>query len=131
MPEPSASDRRKAAQLKPDIATMMLIDCVELGHDLRFTCQYCGMARTWGRSDMLGARLRRSLAWSIDRIQKAAICPVRGCGGPMPIVQVLKGGYEDGFDRSDVGRRRAWLVETLLDAGIMPEAVGFSSHGRL
>ncbi len=31
MPEPSASDRCKAAELKPDVASTLLVDCVELG----------------------------------------------------------------------------------------------------
>jgi len=79
---------------------------------------------------LLSPRLRTQLAWPIERVQRAVTCPVKGCGGPMPIIHVLKGGYHDGFDRADVGRRRAWLVETLLDAGIMPETVGLSSLGR-
>lgn len=131
MPEPSASDRRKAAQLAPDVAATLLIDCVELGYDVNFKCQYCGMERTWGRRDMLGGRVRGRLSWSMNRIQRSVTCPIKGCGGPMPILRLMKGGYQDGFDRSDVGRRRAWLIETLLDAGIMPEDVGFSSSGRL
>lgn len=45
----------------------------------------------------------------------------------MPILRLLKGGYQDGFDRSDTRRRRAWLIETLLDAGIMPGDVGLRS----
>ena len=101
MPEPSSSDRRKAARLKPDVASALLIDCVELGHDVHFKCQYCGMERTWGRRDMLSVRVRPRLAWPMDRIQAAATCPVRGCGGGMPILRLLRGGYQDGFDRQD------------------------------
>lgn len=127
MPEPSASDRRKAAQLKPDVASTLLIDCVELGYDVRFFCQFCGMERTWGRREMLGRRLRSRLSWPMDRIQNSVSCPVSGCGGPLPILRLMQGGYQDGFDRSDVARRRAWLVETLLDAGIMPGDVGLSA----
>ena len=127
MPEPSASDRRKAAELKPDVATTLLIDCVELGHDVHFKCQYCGMERTWARRDMLSRRLRAHLAWPMDRIQRAVTCPVKGCAGPMPILRLMKGGYHDGFDRADVARRRAWLVETLLDEGIMPGDLGLAS----
>lgn len=127
MPEPSDSDRRKAAQLSPDVAATLLIDCVELGHDVWFKCQFCGMERTWGRREMLSRRLRKYLAWPMDKIQRAVVCPVRGCGGPVPILRLLKGGYQDGFDRSDARRRRAWLIETLLDAGIMPGDVGLTS----
>jgi hypothetical protein len=131
MPEPSASDRRKAAALKPEVAATMLIDCVELGYDVHFKCQYCGMDRTWGRREMLSSRVRGRLSWPMDRIQRSVTCPVKGCSGPMPILRLMKGGYQDAFDRSDVGRRRAWLIGTLLDAGIMPEDVGFSSAGRI
>ena len=130
MPEPSDSDRRKAATLAPDVAATLLIDCVELGYDVRFKCQYCGMARTWGRRDMLGQRLRSRLAWSMTRLQRAVSCPVRTCGGPMPILHLMAGGYHDGFDRGDAARRRSWLVETLLDAGIAPGEVGLASTPR-
>jgi hypothetical protein len=126
MPEPSASDRRKAAQLAHEVASTLLIDCVELGYDISFKCQYCGMERTWGRREMLGARLRSCLAWPVSRLQRAAVCPQRGCGGPMPILRLMRGGYRDGFDREDLPRRQAWLVETLLDAGIMPADVGLA-----
>lgn len=127
MPEPSDSDRRKAAQLRSDVAATLLIDCIELSYDVRFKCQYCGMERTWGRREMLSRRLRKYLAWPMDKIQRAVVCPVRGCGGPLPILGLLSGGYQDGFDRSDARRRRAWLIETLLDAGIMPGDVGLTS----
>jgi len=49
MPEPSERDRRKAAALAHEVARTLLIDCVELGYDINFKCQYCGMGRTWGR----------------------------------------------------------------------------------
>lgn len=127
MPEPSPSDRRKAAQLPPDVATMRLVECLEHGHDIRIKCQYCGMERTWGRREFLSPRLRSRLAWPLDRVQRAMVCPVRGCRGPMPIIRLMKGGYQDGFDRADVARRRAWLIEALLDAGIMPADVGLAS----
>lgn len=126
MPEPSPSDRRKAAQLTPDVASTLLIDCVELGYDIRFMCQYCGMERTWGRRDMLSRRLRARLAWPMDRIQAAVACPVPGCGGHMPILRLMQGGYQDGFDRADIACRRSWLIETLLDASIMPSDVGLA-----
>lgn len=125
MPEPSDSDRRKAATLPPDVAATLLIDCVELGYDIRFRCQYCGMERTWSRRDMLGQRLRARLTWSLARIQKAVSCPVRTCGGPMPVLSLLKGGYQDG-KHAEPARRRAWLIETLLDAGIAPADVGLA-----
>jgi len=127
MPEPSDSDRRKASQLRPDVAATLLIDCIERGHDIWFKCQYCGMERTWGRREMLSRRLRKHLAWPMDKVQRAVICPVRGCGGPMPIMRLMKGGYQDGFDRSDAARRQAWLLETLLDAGILPSDVGIAT----
>ncbi|MBO9710649.1 MAG: hypothetical protein J7521_20805 [Caulobacter sp.] len=127
MPEPSDSDRRKAARLTPDIATTLLIDCVELGYDIQLKCQYCGHDRTWGRRQMLGAKLRKVLAWPLDRVQRALVCPINGCKGPMPILRLMRGGYQDGFDRADVRRRRAWLIETLLDEGIMPNDVGLTS----
>lgn len=123
MPEPSARDRERAAQLRPDVATTLLIDCVELGHDVRFQCQYCGMERTWGRREMLSARLRKHLAWPLDRVQAATVCPVRGCGGPMPLLRLMAGGYQDG-PKQDASERRAWLIEALLDAGVMPADVG-------
>lgn len=124
MPEPSASDRRKAAQLPPDVADMRLIDCLELGHDIRISCQYCGMERTWGRRELLSTRLRPRLAWPLSRVQRAAVCPVRGCRGPMPIMRLMNGGYQDGFDRADAIRRQAWLIETLLNASILPADAG-------
>ncbi|KQZ31745.1 hypothetical protein [Caulobacter sp. Root1472] len=130
MPEPSASDRQKAAQLPPDVAAMRLVDCLELGHDIRISCQYCGMARSWGRREMLSTKLRLRLAWPLARVQRAVVCPVRGCGGPMPIMRLMKGGYQDGFDRADAGRRQAWLVETLLDAGILPADAGVASSAE-
>ncbi len=42
----------------------------------------------------------------------------------MPILRLMKGGYHDSFDRTDAIRRRSWLIETLLDAGIMPADAG-------
>jgi hypothetical protein len=130
MPEPSENDRRKAAQLKPDVASTLLIDCVELGHDVYFKCQYCGADRTWGRREMLSKRLRDRLAWPLDRVQRAVTCPMRGCGGPMPIMRLMRGGYQDGFDRTDVVKRRAWLAEALLDAGVLPGDIGLTSFPR-
>jgi len=127
MPEPNPRDRMKAAQLPPDVASMLLIDCIEHGYDIRFKCQYCGMDRTWGRREMLGSRIRARLAWPLSRIQRAVVCPIRGCGGPMPIMRLMKGGYQDGFDRADEPRRQSWLLETLLDVGIMPNDVGLAT----
>ncbi len=79
---------------------------------------------------MLSRRLRDCLAWSLDRVQRAVTCPMRGCGGPMPIMRLMKGGYQDGFDRSDVVKRRSWLIEALLDAGVMPGDVGLTSEAQ-
>jgi len=88
--------------------------------------QYCGMERTWRRRDMLGRRLRTRLAWSMSRIQGAVTCPAKGCGGPLPILRLMQGGYQDGLDRTDPVRRRSWLVKTLLDAGLSPADLGLA-----
>jgi hypothetical protein len=123
MPEPSESDRRKAAQLPPAVADARLVDCLAQGLDVRFQCQYCGMERTWTRQDFLGRRLRRRLAWTLARSQASVFCPQRGCGGHRPIVRLMKGGYHDDHADTPEGQR-AHVVTMLLDAGVLPEEVG-------
>lgn len=123
MPEPSESDRRKAAQLPPAVADTRLVDCLAQGLDLRFKCQYCGMERTWGRRELLGQRLRKRLAWTIARAQAGVFCPQKGCGGHRPIVRLMKGGYRD--DHPDTpAARRAHVSTMLMDVGVLPEEAG-------
>lgn len=123
MPEPSDADRRKAAQLPTAVAATRLVDCLTQGLDVRFTCQYCGMERTWGRRDFLGQRLRKRLTWTLAQAQASVFCPQRGCSGHRPIVRIMKGGYRD--DHADTpAARRAHVVTMLLDVGVLPEAVG-------
>lgn len=123
MPEPSESDRRKAAQLPAAVADTRLVDCLAQGLDVRFKCQYCGMERTWARRDFLGQRLRKRLTWTLARSQAAVFCPQRGCGGHRPIVRLTQGGYRDEHAGTPEARR-AHVVTMLLDAGVLPEEVG-------
>lgn len=123
MPEPSESDRRKAARLQPAMAATRLVDCLERGWDIQFRCQYCGMERTWGRRQFLGQRLRKRLARTIAQVQAGVFCPQRGCGGHWPIVRLMQGGYQDARAETPTARR-SHLVTMLLDAGVLPEQVG-------
>ncbi len=123
MPEPSQSDRRKAAQLQPAAAATRLLDCLERGWDVQFKCQYCGMERTWGRREFLGKRLRSRLPWTLAQAQASVFCPQRGCGGHGPIVRLMRGGYQDPHADTPA-TQRSHLVMMLLDAGVLPEEVG-------
>lgn len=123
MPEPSESDRRKAARLQPAMAATRLVDCLERGWDVQFRCQYCGMERTWGRREFLGQRLRKRLARTIAQVQAGVFCPQRGCGGHWPIVRLMRGGYQDA-QADTPATQRAHVVTMLLDAGVLPEEVG-------
>jgi hypothetical protein len=123
MPEPSESNRRRAAQLPPEVATMRLVDCLAQGLDVRFQCQYCGMERTWTRRQFLGQRLKRRLAWTLAQSQANVFCPQRGCGGHRPIVRLFKGGYRDNHADTPEAQR-AHLVTLLLDASVLPEEAG-------
>ena len=123
MPEPSQSDRGKAAQLQPALAATRLVDCLERGWDVQFRCQYCGMERTWGRREFLGQRLRKRLARTIAQVQARVFCPQRGCGGHWPIVRLMQGGYQDA-QTDTPALQRSHLVTLLLDAGVLPEEVG-------
>lgn len=123
MPEPSESDRRRAARLQPAMAATRLIDCLERGWDVQFRCQYCGMGRTWGRREFLGRRLRKRLARTIAQIQAGVFCPQRGCGGHWPIVRLMQGGYQDPQVDTPAAQR-SHLVAMLLNAGVLPEEVG-------
>ncbi len=123
MPEPSESDRRKAARLPPAMAATRLVDCLERGWDVQFRRQDCGMERTWGWREFLGRRLRKRLARTVAQIQARVFCPQRGCGGHWPIVRLMQGGYQD-VQADTPAHRRSHLVTRLLDAGALPEEAG-------
>jgi hypothetical protein len=123
MPEPSESDRRKAARLQPAMAATRLVDCLARGWDVQFRCQYCGMERTWGRREFLGQRLRKRLARTIAQVQASVFCPQRGCSGHWPIVRLMQGGYQDA-QADTPAAQRAHVATMLLGAGVLPEEVG-------
>lgn len=121
MPEPSDSDRRKAAQLDKELAALRLVDCLENGWDIRLRCQYCGTTKTWGRREMLG-RLRARLGLTMDKIQPLAICP--RCPGRMPQMQIQNGSYLDAPPFDPTTRRRR-VIDMLLDARVAPDSLGY------
>ncbi len=117
MPEPSARDREKAAQLDPAFANRRLVDALERGWEIEFRCQYCGSSKTWRRDVMLG-RARRYLGMTMVEIQARAVCP--RCPGRSPIMS-FSGVLEPG----DMERRSWDLINTLLDSGVDPTALGY------
>ena len=117
MPEPSDSDRRKAAQLPPEFACFRLVDALERGWEISFRCQYCGTTKTWHRAVMLG-RARRYLGCSMAEVQAKAVCP--RCPGHMPIMA-----FSGVIEPDDMERRRWDLISTLLDSGIDPLDLGY------
>ena len=122
MPEPSASDRRKAAGLGLQLAATRLVDCLENGEDIRFKCQYCGTTKTWGRWELTTTH-RDRLGMTLADIQARARCP--RCPGRVPILALLKGGYQD-RSLPTAEARRLWLVDMLLDLGIDPGPLGYA-----
>lgn len=122
MPEPSASDRRKAADLGFQLAATRLVDCLEQGEDIRFKCQYCGTTKTWGRWELTTAH-RDRLGMTLAEVQARVHCP--RCPGRMPAVALLKGGYQD-RPTSTEADRRSRLIELLLDCGIDPGPLGYA-----
>jgi hypothetical protein len=117
MPEPSARDRERAAQLDPAFANRRLVDALERGWEIEFRCQYCGSSKTWRRDVMLG-RARRCLGMTMVEIQARAVCP--RCPGRSPIMS-FSGVLEPG----DMERRSWVLINTLLDAGVDPTSLGY------
>jgi hypothetical protein len=118
MPEPSASDRRKAAALDPWFAEARLVDALERGWEIHFRCQYCGTAKTWRRDTMLG-RAKGLLNATMTQLQARALCP--RCPGRMPIVWM-----SGVIDPGDAEGRRSRLIETLLEAGLTPGDYGYA-----
>lgn len=122
MPEPSASDRRKAADLGVQLAATRLVDCLEHGEDIRFKCQYCGTTKTWGRWELTTVH-RDRLGLTLAEVQAKARCP--RCPGRMPVITLLKGGYQDRPTPTEAARR-SWLIELLLECGIDPGPLGYA-----
>lgn len=118
MPEPSDSDRRKAAQLEPWLASARLVDALERGWEIHFRCQYCGATKTWRRDTMLG-RARDFLGATFAEIQRKAVCP--RCPGRLPVLWMS--GVKDPGPQAE--RLRYALIDTLLEAGLSPEAYGY------
>lgn len=117
MPEPSARDRQKAAQLDLAFANRRLVDALERGWEIEFRCQYCGASKTWRRDVMLG-RARAYLGMTMADIQARAVC--QRCPGRLPIMS-----FSGVMEPSDMERRRWALINTLLDAGLDPTALGY------
>jgi DNA-directed RNA polymerase subunit RPC12/RpoP len=118
MPEPSDSDRRKAAQMEPWLAGARLVDALERGWEIHFRCQYCGTTKTWRRDTMLG-RARPLLGDTFDQIQRKAACP--RCPGRLPILWMS--GVQDPGPQAE--RLRWDVINTLLDAGLSPSDYGY------
>ena len=123
MPEPSHSDREKAARLPSWLAQTRLVQSVELRWEVHFRCQFCGAAKTWRRDVMLG-RLRPALNATFAQIHKKTRCP--RCGGALPIMSVT--GVRDPGPMA-AGWRRA-LVEELIDLGLNPADYGYGLRPR-
>lgn len=87
MPEPSDSDRRKAAQLEPWLAGARLVDALERGWDIHFRCQFCGTTKTWRRDTLLG-RARALLGCTLAQIQRKDLV---GRGGEDPLLTLALG----------------------------------------
>jgi len=124
MPEPSDSDRRRAAALDPQLAGSRLIDALERGWEIGFRCQYCGTGKTWRRDVMLG-RARRYLNCTLAEIQARIPCP--RCPGRLPIITI-----SGLINPPDLAQRRWATVMALLDAGLNPTDYGYGwrSDGR-
>ncbi len=118
MPEPSASDRRKAAQLDRWLSSARLVDALERGWELTFRCQFCGTSKAWRRDTMLG-RARHLLGLTLEEIQRRVPCP--RCPGRMPSL-TMSGVLDPGTH----GDRQRWaVIFTLLDAGLNPGDYGY------
>ena len=117
MPDPGARDREKAAQIDPAFASRRLVDALERGWEIEFRCQDCGSTKTWRRDVMLG-RARRYLGMTMVEIQASAVCS--RCPGRWPVMS-FSGVLEPG----DMERRSWDLINTLLDAGVDPTALGY------
>ena len=117
MPEPSDSDRRKAAALDPRFAQSRLIEALERGWEIGFRCQYCGASRTWGHDIMLG-RARRYLNCTMAQIQACIPCP--RCPGRLPIM--TQSGV---VNPPDLERRQGRVVQALREAGLDPSDYGY------
>jgi hypothetical protein len=118
MPEPSDSDRRKAAQMEPWLASSRLVDALERGWEVHFRCQYCGTTKTWRRDVMVG-RARGLLGETFAAIQRKAACP--RCPGRLPIIWIS--GIQEPGARAE--QLRWALISTLLDAGLNPSDYGY------
>ncbi len=117
MPEPSARDREKAAQLEPRFAAARLVEALERGWEIHFRCQYCGATSTWGREVMLG-KARRYLNCTMCQIQARVPCP--RCPGRRPAMW-MSGVVEP----TDVDRRKWATAAALFEAGLNPAEFGY------
>ncbi len=117
MPEPSDSDRRRAAELAPELARARLVDAFERGWEIHFRCQFCGATKTWRRDTMLG-RARGLLGVTFVEIQRRTVCP--RCPGRAPIITM-----SGVIDPGNAEARRWATVSALLDAGLDPGAYGY------
>ncbi len=118
MPEPSDSDRRKAAELPAWFANTRLVQALEYQWELHFRCQFCGATRTWRRDTMLG-RMRTSLNATLGAIQARARC--HRCRHGQAIMTMT--GLQDPGPYADAYRRQ--VVETLLEADLNPADYGY------
>lgn len=123
MPEPSDSDREKAARLPDWFASSRLVEALERDWEIHFRCQYCGASRTWRRDVMLG-RAQKALGFTMAEIQRRARCS--RCQAPMPIMS-MTGVRELG---GHAPRARDALIHTLLDAGLNPADYGYGWRRR-
>lgn len=122
MPEPSANDRRKAAQLSEAFAGVRLVEALERGWEIGFRCQFCGASKTWQRDVMLG-RARKLLNCTMTQIQAKAVCP--RCPGRMPIMTFY------GLMQPANPERARWeVMNALMEAGLIPAHYGYGHGGR-
>lgn len=122
MPEPSDSDRRKAAQLSDTFANVRLVEALERGWEIAFRCQFCGASKTWRRDIMLG-RARPLLNCTMTEIQAKAVCP--RCPGRMPIMT-----FNGVLHPADPARARWEVMNALMEAGLIPAHYGYGHGGR-
>jgi len=122
MPEPSARDREKAADLEAQFASYRLVDALERGWTITFKCQYCGTGKTWHRDTMLG-RARKFLGLTMAQIQGRVVCP--RCPGHLPAMS-----FSGALEPADRETSRAKVAALLLDAGLHPSDYGYGWRGE-
>jgi hypothetical protein len=118
MPEPSPRDREKLAQLDAPFASTRLVEALEKGWEITFSCHYCGTSKTWRRDTFLG-RARKLLGATMVEIQRKVVCP--RCPGHIPIM-TFSGVLDLG---AGADQARHAMISTLLDAGLNPSDYGY------